>query len=327
MGHGILGGVFDNTSALLSLSEQDFVSTVLGFPSDPFIQNVMINRTKYCMLSNMSNTINDHPHRRTIVDYDGNVLELTPSASIGAVPNQLFPPLRGIQPSDTDFFVTSQYTSGPDIFKYNVSTSTWQKVFSMPDIWHGAHGGGVIVVKDNVYYFGDYLESGAEGEGMAVEKIDLNAGTITRLATHQKVGDFAFCDKVIGVGTDHEDIIYMAAVNTTSGPSPLQLWKYVISSNTISLLDTFQPNSNVFFGSDGILVPNENGEIFFFPKFLNIAANDKKPVKMYPGQSRFDILLDTGLFWSMGAMFNPIPSGVIAYSAGDRYPLFIKFKK
>lgn len=320
---GNLGGVFDSVT-IPTLQKQDFTAIILGFPSDPFMNLIAVNRKQYCMLSTMyTANASIYPHRRTRVNIDGNLLETTGSKALPSVSYQIYPPLRGINPSDEEFYASSSHFGGRDIVKHNPNGNIWQKVFEIPDPLHGAGGGGIVTINDKTYYFGNLDNSNGNFVSIVVESIDLNAGTMTRLATHASTG---FSNAyLVGLGTDHDDIIYIAISNSYTASSPLQIWRYTISTNSITLVSTIPSNSEIIYNRGGALHVCSNNELIYVPIRMNTVVKDGRPVKIRLGESNLEILMNVGLFWDEPATLNLLPNGIMAYRNGDPTPKMLRF--
>lgn len=256
---GNLGGVFDTSIPLYKDIKAQVLS--LPVPMRPVLQSIFTLKDRLLVLSNASSgTSSVAPCKRTIVTYDGELVESSGDEDYGSNNYQRSVTIHGESDSNDYAYCLANYTSTNEyLYKYDVAAHTFTRLGSLPTNTSVGYYGGLantyIQLRGRIYWFGIYSTS-SEKE-IRVELIDPNTAIATRLATVNVYNDATVPSgsyvRLPVVGTDGNDNLYLMFPENTSYCTS-QLWKFNVTSNKLELLTRYPKEDKVTaFGEYGSL--------------------------------------------------------------------------
>lgn len=253
------------------------------------------------MLSNNSSgTSSTSACKRTIVTYDGELVESSGDEEYGANTYQRSVMLHGESASNDYAYCLADYSNyNNSMYRYDVSAHTFTRIgaTSANSTAYSGRANCYIQLKGKIYWFGLYSISGVKQ--IQVDLIDPNTAVATRMATLDVFNDpYVYSGSYLpSVGTDGKDYIYLLTPANTSYCES-QLWRYNINTGELILYTRYLEERNVTdFGELGVLhikddmiyyIPNNlsNYRTYGSIKYSKLGANQWNLVSNFTHNSR-----------------------------------------
>lgn len=228
------------------------------------------------ILSNSnSGTSGTSPCKRTIVTYDGELIESSGDEDYSGNSYQRYVTVHGEGASNDYAYCLLNYMYHKEyLYKYDVPAHTYTRIGSLPTNTSSGYYGGLantyIQLNGKIYWFGIYSVSGAKE--IRVELLDPNTAVATRMATANVYNDVTVPSgsytNMICAGTNNKDTLYLFMPENNSYCNS-QIWSYNVNSRELKLFSRYPKESGVTaFGDYGALYIKDD-MMYYIPNSVN----------------------------------------------------------
>lgn len=267
---GILGGVFDSSGPLSGTTNIQVIT--LPVPMNPVLQSVFTLKDRLLILSNNSSgTSGTSACKRTIVTYDGELIENSGDEDYPGNSYQRHVTVHGESASNDYAYCLLNYAyTNEYLYKYDVQAHTFTRIGALPTNTSPGYFGGLantyIQLNGKIYWFGTYTVSGVKE--IRVELLDPNTAVATRMATANVYNDLTIpsssYNNMICSGTDGKDTLYLFMPQNGS-VCESQIWSYNVNTRELKLFSRYQIESRVSaFGEYGAIYIKDD-MIYYIP--------------------------------------------------------------
>lgn len=302
----------------------------LPVPMKPVLQSIFTLKDRLLILSNNSSgTTSTNPCKRTIVTYDGELIESSGDEDYSGNSYQRYVTVHGESGSNDyaycllNYMYTNEY-----LYKYDVPAHTYTRIGKLPTNTTPGYFGGLantyIQLNGKIYWFGIYSVSGAKE--IRVELLDPNTAVATRMATANVYNDVTVPSgsytNMVCAGTNGKDTLYLFMPENNSYCSS-QIWSYNVNSRELKLFSRYQKEDRVSaFGEYGAIHVKDD-MIYYIPNNIRpyVQGGTIKYSKL--GADKWIDIKDLS-HRSEGSMnVTCFSGGVIMTRAGDYNPILL----
>lgn len=299
---------------------------VLPVPMRSVLQTIFTLKDRLLVLSNdSSGTSSTSPCKRTIVTYDGELIESSGDEDYSSNTYQRNVTVHGEGISNDYAYCLLNYSYTTEyLYRYDVAAHTFTRLGKLTINTSPGYFGGLanayIQLNGNIYWFGIYSVSGVKE--IRVDLMEPNSGAATRMATANVYNDPNVTTNTVipCVGTNGKDTLYLLIPANTS-VCESQLWSYNVNTRQLKLLTRYQKEDRVSaFGEYGALYIKDD-MIYYIPnniggnvvgrsvKYSKLGADKWIEIKDPPYRSEsFGYLTcySGGVLFTRGGSYNPM---------------------